>query len=37
MASSDDNCAEGVDFAKFRKIYESDEHWQLRKVSNFGR
>lgn len=32
MDSSDDSCIEDVDFEKFRKIYESDEHWKLRKV-----
>lgn len=32
MDSSDDSSCEEVDFNVYRKIYESDEHWELRKV-----
>lgn len=35
MSSSDESVIEEVDFNKFRKIYESDEHWKLRKVGFF--
>ena len=33
MSSTDESDTEEVDFDKFRKNYESYEHWELRKVS----
>lgn len=32
MSSSDDSSYEEVDFDKYRRIYEPEEHWELRKV-----
>lgn len=32
MSSSGNSSGEEVDLDKYRKIYESDEHWTLRKV-----
>lgn len=34
MDSSDDSSYEEVDLDRYRKEYESDEHWELRKVRN---
>lgn len=35
MSSSDSSSTEEVDFEQYRKVYESYEHWELRKVSLF--
>lgn len=32
MSSNDGDCNDEVDFEKHRKVYEADEHWNLRKV-----
>lgn len=33
MSSTEESSSEEIDFSKFRKVYESVEHWNLRKVS----
>lgn len=35
MDSTSDSSSDEVDLDAFRKVYESDEHWQLRKVKKF--